>query len=218
MISETTIPIVGQTTLPNAEQDDDTESEEMSSRGQAKKGREAGSDFWDNRKKGLLYKFESFRKLIKVLGWCLLFIKKCRDSVTKKGQIKANTHVDVNVLSKSYINQHYLDINMIESAKKLVFRYAQECAFSEELTLLQNEVELDHNHAIFQRCSTKKRLFKLLAYWDNDAKLIRIRSRTPEFNFQPVVLPEKHQVSWLYLRQIHKDYLHCGVSETIFGM
>ena len=217
--------------------------------------------FWEHKLRGLLYRYNSFRKLIKVLAWMLHFLKRCKAAVAKKkergrGTPNQNIHStrmpsanarypsdvhctssryakypsdvyctssmyaryipnEVHCTSKAYLNKQFLSDLQIKEAKNMIYRFAQESCFDEELKLLQTGHELDSSSKVHQRCTLRKRIFKLVPYWDKDTNLIRIKSRTPQLCANPAVLPGKHRVTWLYLRQIHLDHYHCGISQIL---
>ena len=184
--------------------------------------------WWEDKEKGILYRYSSYRRMINVLAWIKLFITKCKKAVEKKVK-KVRFLIEMDKNSKKCQNKFYLPAELLQKAlasvltdtlwtetNHMVFRYSQEAHFSAEIALLQNGESLNIESKIQQRCTIRKKMYHLLAFWDDHTNLLRIKSRTPNNCKFPIILPSYSMVTWLYLRQIHYDYLHCGISELLF--
>ena len=115
-------------------------------------------------------------------------------------------------VEKKHVNKFFLSTEQIFEAKIRLFRYSQERHFSLELSVLQQNKELDLESQLFKKCKQieiqTKRLKKLLPYYDNDTKLVRVSLRTKRWKKNPIALPKRSACTQLYLMSIHLLFNH----------
>ena len=101
-----------------------------------------------------------------------------------------------------------------------MFRYCQERHFSLEISVLQNQKQLDLDSPLYKKCKQaelqSKRLNKLLPYYDNETNLIRVSVRTPRWKKNPIALPQSSPLTQLYMRSIHLLFNHSSIADTSF--
>ena len=184
--------------------------------------------FWEEKELGLFFRYETFKKLTKVVAWMLHYIQKLRDSVKKTKQFQAQGKErqglpllpKVKCKDKKYLNQFFLARDEIYQSKIRLFRYCQERHFSLEISVLQNQKQLDLDSPLFKKCKQaelqSKRLNKLLPYYDNETNLIRVSVRTPRWKKNPIALPQSSPLTQLYMRSIHLLFNHSSIADTSF--
>ena len=183
---------------------------------------------------GILFLKESWGKTVRIFGWILRFVHKCKAAV-EVTKIYKDTDDYKAKLRKTKI-QHAANqtrfkkkknvekvrpptpwLKMSKTTKKMfltseeqicaeefLFRYAQFSCFGKEISQLRNGHALDSKH----------KLFKLMPFWSHDDKFLRMRGRLPGSNL--ILLPPDHRVTTLYIRYIHKLFGHCSVPHTMY--
>ena len=127
--------------------------------------------FWEDKELGLFFRYETFRECTKTVAWLLHYIQKLRNSVRKTKQIesqgKERKKPAIVSIDKKYVNQFFLSRDEIYEAKIRLFRYCQERHFSLEISVLQNNKQLDLDSPLFKKCKQielqTKRLKKIVA-------------------------------------------------------
>lgn len=135
----------------------------------------------------LLTRYSSFAKLCRVVGYVHRFVSNARSS-SKTGP---------------------LDPSELSRAEKTVLNWVQTEAFPQELRCLQNHQEL----------SKKSPLVSLKPFLDTD-RLIRVGGRLehaelPHSQKHPIVLPAKHHVTSLIMRDKHEQAQHCPPEQLL---
>ena len=176
-------------------------------------------------KNGLLYLRSTWSKTVRILGWIFRFIHACKNLIAMLKRLKSihdnsenykhklrNNRVKRNwcVKAKKTMNfeeivQANLRLSSEEQtfAEEFLFRYAQFCRFSTEISCIRNGKELDTSNA----------LYRLMPVWSED-KFLRMSGRLPSSNL--IILPKDHQVTALYIRHVHTKFNHASVAHTMF--
>ncbi|XP_018404101.1 PREDICTED: uncharacterized protein LOC108780784 [Cyphomyrmex costatus] len=138
----------------------------------------------------ILYKFSSTAKLRRIIAYCMRFINNLR-SIKSKGS---------------------LSIEELEQANIIIIRLVQRQVFEREIEDLRNGREIYR----------KSKLLTLRPFLDEQG-LIRVggRIRHAEINIDQKhpyvfnVLPSRHHITTLILREEHKRLLHCGPEQLL---
>ena len=154
----------------------------------------------------------------------LHYIQKLKNSAKKTKQIqsqgKERQRMPFVPKDKKYLNQFFLSRDEIYQAKIRIFRYGQERHFGLEISVLQNNKQLDLDSSLYKKCKQTelqtKRLKKLLPYYDKETKLIRVCVRTPRWKKNPIALPQRSPCTQLYMRSIHLLFNHSSIADTAF--
>lgn len=144
-------------------------------------------------------KFGKFQKLLCVMACVCKFIRDCREKMGKtERQVK---HLER--LSKKLKPQAILSVLDFQNAEVKLIQKAQFEAFKDDYIALLNDQELQ-----------KKSTFIPLSPYLDDGKIIKISSRikaTPGIrynNMRPAILPNKHAVTELIVKQHHERFCH----------
>ena len=145
-------------------------------------------------------RFSSYRKLLRVTAYVLLFIEKMKSSINRNSSISC-----VSVAADS---NHILSPNLINEAEIILIRQTQR-------KHLFNIVEFFENNN-----KSVPTIVKQLRLFMSNANLVRSAGRIGNSNLneatkQPVLLPENSLLAELIVRDIHERNLHCGVSEVL---
>lgn len=137
--------------------------------------------------------FSSFRKLQRVCAYCLRFI---------------------NNLMKNNFNKIKgpLTIQELKESQYKLIQIAQKEAFPRDYELLVKNIPLSKRSNLLQLCPIL-----------DENKLIRVSGRIQRSNSlydkkHPLILPAKHQITILILKQEHIRLLHCGTTMLLFSI
>ena len=159
------------------------------------------------KKSGLIKRFASWNKLVRVTGRILQFAKKAKKGysnkiMTKPKKNERNIKIEDEERNKEILNDHLLTSQELGEAEKLLFRIAQRLSMKEDIIELQNPDQEAGNK--------NSRLRKLMAKWDPVDQLIRMESRIPQSDL--VILPKGNPISELYVTFHHVTSNHCGTN------
>ena len=143
-----------------------------------------------------IFKFKRFgrkTRLLRAVAWVCRFIFKLKQSV-----------------KKLKLNEGILTTEELEKSEKVITRVVQSEAFAAELKYLTEKsgttkptnyikefnLFLDEDHLL--RCKTKLR-----------------HAEIPEDNKNPIILPSRHQFSWLIIQEAHEKVYHSGIGLTL---
>ena len=98
----------------------------------------------------------------------------------------------------------YLNPEEVTSTENLLFKYAQSKEFAEEISILSDGSEVPKS----------SKIKTLLPIMDEESGLLKHKSRIVDYN--PIILPKDHQVTRLYIQDIHKKFGHSGPSLTLY--
>ena len=145
----------------------------------------------DERIYGLLWKFSSLQKLLRVVAWLRRLSSKCKPPT--------------------------LTFSELEASQLCVLRLAQAQYFSPQAI---KNMQLYGYHKAVEKCpqkDVKNRLMDLLklAPYVDETGLLRVGGRLqnsslPEHMIHPIVLPRRHQVTRLIIEEIHDKNHHFG--------
>ena len=134
--------------------------------------------------------FSSWNRLVAVTAWVRRFVRNCRTV-------------------KSERSTGELTLAELEKAQEVWLKRAQEECFREELTALEENKEL----------SKQSRLRELLPRM-SESGLMRVGGRldkadVPESAKHPIILPKKHPVTTLLIREAHERLHHSGINHVL---
>lgn len=138
----------------------------------------------------LLHQFSTFHKLVRVMAYILRW--------------------KYLVVDQPLCPRPYLTASELSNATTKILLLTQQETFSEELRLLSKGLPLHRN----------SRLLPLSPYLDKDG-LIRVGGRLSNANLEenkkhPIILPSKHHVTKLIIRQFHYQNLHVGTRTLLY--
>ncbi|XP_023313216.1 uncharacterized protein LOC111691290 isoform X1 [Anoplophora glabripennis] len=133
----------------------------------------------------LFSRYSSFTKLHRVVTYCIRFMKNCKAK---------NGSKQIGYLSTTELNESLF----------VLTRLVQSEAFRDEIHCLTNSKPI----------SKKSKLYTLSPFLD-DKNIIRLGGRihNSHFNFDkkfPILLPAKHDLTYLIIKHTHKNLLHAG--------
>lgn len=139
----------------------------------------------------VMSRFSSFLKLQGVIAYCLRFYKIIKHKIRNNGPIT---------------------IDELNEATNVIVKYIQIRAFAYE-----------HKMLISCQTDTRKRLISKISKLDpfiDTAGILRVGGRLKQApisydNKHPMLLPEKHHVTNLIIRQCHENELHAGIQATL---
>ena len=137
-----------------------------------------------------LERFSNFNRAVRALAWVHRFIYNCRQQTEESRRAGE------------------LTLDEVHHGKMALVRAAQEDSFPVETLALQS------GHHLLR----ESKLLCLRPYYDQNDKVIRLRRRTElsaEGGEDPVVLPQKHQITNLIIRDTHRRLHHAGTSHTL---
>ena len=149
--------------------------------------------------KDILAKFNDWHKVINTIAWCKRFIK----NLTRRGQRCLTRRGQRKAKSINY-EELYLLPEEIQETERVLFQYAQKCEFANEVACLSQGLDIEKN----------SKLKTLIPFWDADEKLLKHSSRIVGYN--PPILPKDHEVTRLFIHDIHKKFGHSGPSLTLY--
>lgn len=141
----------------------------------------------------LYERYSSFTRLKRIIAYCIRFIRKCKQ---KKENIESK-NADVMNLS----------VNEIQIAFQTIIRQVQLEAFAKEIEGLENNAQCKGN------------LNSLAPFMDNEG-ILRVGGRITNSNLSysvkhPILLPSKHIITRLIIREIHINNLHTSTQATL---
>lgn len=141
----------------------------------------------------VLERFSSFKRLTHVVSYLLRFIHNCKVTLTER-------------------NFGELSGDEIKAGVEAVIRIVQRQVFLTEIKALEDSNRIPKN----------SKLYNLSPFLD-DTGVIRVGGRIAksqlEFNFKhPMIIPSKHHVTSLIIRQEHARNLHAGCQTVLAGI
>ncbi|XP_033222717.1 uncharacterized protein LOC117176572 [Belonocnema kinseyi] len=141
----------------------------------------------------ILIKYSNFKKLQRVIAYCVRFIRNLK--------IRVKTPRQMGPLLPNELN----------SASRIILKWTQYEVFSSEIRALSKGKQVDQ----------KSSLFRLNPFLDDG--LIRVggrldRAPIPESQKHPIILPKNHHVTKLIIRVELLKKLHAGTNATLYGV
>ncbi|XP_039304386.1 uncharacterized protein LOC113004841 [Solenopsis invicta] len=148
----------------------------------------------------LLLKHESFGKICRIIAYCFRFIDAARRSADKS---KPN---------KQQYMARSIGIEEMNRAEKVILKQTQREGFPLELRSLASNQDLPRENKL-----------KSLSPFIDDDGLIRIggrlrHARLSEEQKHPIVLPARHRLALLIMREEHIRMLHCPSEQLLHSM
>ena len=171
------------------------------------------SDLKEPHKNGLLQKFQSWNKLLRVVARVQLFIKSCQKGwavkVMKKPSKSDLIGMKIQEIEKNreVLNDHLLSSEQLCEAMKFLFRLSQYLSFKSEIVAVKAG---EHSEEKEQPLSRKSNLYRLRPFYDKEDCLIRMHSRVPASNL--IILPRNSRISELFVYHQHVLNNHVGVN------
>ena len=167
----------------------------------------------DDTIKNVLGRHNNWRKTVNTLSWCRRFCTNLRQKVTENKEkrttrgSKRKTLKNIPIAkAKTKLNyeNYYLQPKEVTATENLLFQYAQRCEFATEIALLSEGSAIPKD----------SKIKTLIPIWDKKEELLRHSSRI--MNYQPIILPKDHQVTKLFIQDVHKKFGHSGPSLTLY--
>ena len=153
----------------------------------------------------VLKRYNNWRKCVNILAWCKRFCANARQKArTKSTTIQRKTRLVRKMSPKINYDELHLQPTEVTAMENLLFRYAQSSEFVTEITNLKNNLEIPKD----------SKLKKLLPKWDNELELLLHSSRIAGYN--PVILPYDHEITRLFIHDVHTKFGHSGPSLTLY--
>ena len=182
---------------------------------------------------GILYRKSKWPKVVRIFGFVLRYVKKLQIRVATRKKLEElklksekyktklrrkgkNVPTSVKKEPKALPKLKMLPENKIVYdfirltseevifAEMMLFRYCQFTSFSKQISCLRNKQELQENDI----------LFKLMPFWSEDERILRIFNLT-QIGTNQIVLPKGHRVGDLYIKYIHTMYNHSSIPHTM---
>ena len=172
-----------------------------------------GSKDEDDVIKNVLNRHNNWRKTVNTLSWCKRFYTTLKQKVaenkerrTTRGSQRRTLRNDTGAKAKTKFNyeNYHLHPTEITAIEHLLFQYAQRCEFETEIKLLSSGSDILKD----------SKIKTLIPIWDEKEELLRHNSRI--MNYQPIILPKDHQVTKLYIQNVHQKFGHSGPSVTLY--
>ena len=170
-------------------------------------------DLTEPHKNGLLQKFQSWNKLLRVVARVQLFIKSCQKGWAVKVRKKPSKSdligmkIHESEKNRKVLNDHLLSSEQLCEAMKFLFRLSQYLSFKSEIVAVKAG---EHSEERKQPLSRKSNLYGLRAFHDKKDCLIRMHSRVPASNL--IILPRNNRISELFVYHQHVLNNHVGVN------
>ena len=171
------------------------------------------SDLKEPHKNGLLQKFQSWNKLLRVVARVQLFIKSCQKGWAVKVMKKPSKSdligmkIQETEKNREALNDHLLSSEQLCEAMKFLFRLSQYLSFKSEIVAVKAG---EHSEEKEQPLSRKSNLYRLRPFYDKEDCLIRMHSRVPASNL--IILPRNSRISELFVYHQHVLNNHVGVN------
>ena len=168
-------------------------------------------DLTEPQKNGLLQKFSSWNKLLRVVARMQRFIKSCKKGWNVKVKKKPSKNDLVGIkIEEIEKNRDLLKDNLLSSeelgeAMIFLFRLSQYLSMKDEIVALKAK-DPSKSDVLGQKSS----LYRLRAFYDTQDCLIRMRSRIPASNL--IILPRNNKISELFVYYQHTVNNHVGVN------
>lgn len=145
------------------------------------------SSLWND-----LSEFSTKRKIVRVLGYCLRFIR----NIQEKDKSKRLYH-------------HYLQPAELQTSLQTVLLLVQSSAFHDDIKRLQNKMELGR----------QSKLLSLNPFLD-ESGMLRVGGRIQKSNLafdikHPIILPSNHEFTKMAIQEAHLHTLHGGTQLTL---
>ena len=159
----------------------------------------------DDMIKKVLDQHNYWKKSINTIAWIKRFWNNLKKSKVDQ-QNKSLSRMTRRKKPKPMVNygELYLDPEEVTSTENLVFKYAQSQEFGEEISCLNEGTELPKS----------SRIRKLIPFLDEEDGLLKHKSRIT--GYTPIILPKDHQVTKLFIQDVHKKFGHSGPSLTLY--
>ena len=173
----------------------------------------ASVDEEDDMLKEVLDRHNNWKKSINIIAWIRRFWTNFKQKVDQRKKNKSSDQSRKMTLrhqrkQKKAIQINYEDLYLnseeVTSTEDLLFKYAQSKEFANEISLLRGGSEVPKN----------SKIKKLLPIWDEETGLLKHNSRIVDY--KPIILPKDHQVTRLFIHDIHKKFGHSGPSLTLY--
>ena len=167
----------------------------------------------DDMLKEVLDRHNNWKKSINIIAWIRRFWSNVKQKVDQQNQNKPSGQIRKMTLrhpkkQKRAIQINYEDLYLnpeeVTDTENLLFKYAQSKEFAEEISLSSGGSEVPRN----------SKIKKLIPIWDEETGLLRHNSRIVDY--KPIILPKDHQVTRLFIHDIHKKFGHSGPSLTLY--
>ena len=172
----------------------------------------------------ILSKHNNWRKSVNIISWIRRFWINCKQGNGPHADNESNSYhqgsaTSTNASQKMMLRSRsqpskkkikinydelYLSPEEVTTTENLLFKYAQNRQFPEELSIISEGGEVPKSSPI-------KTLIPML---DEKTGLLRHKSRIT--GYTPIILPKDHIVTRLYIHHIHKMFGHSGPSLTLY--
>ena len=171
------------------------------------------NEFWnsqnsaDPKNSGILHRFHSWSKLLRVTARVLQFIQACKKGWKNKEkdkpeECKLKLRMDETEKNRATLNHedNLLKIEQLEVAQKFLFRLAQYMELGDEVEQLKTQ----------KNVSRTSKIYRLRPVWDTVDNLVRMTGRAPSTSL--ILLPKYGRVSELFVHHVHRYHNHLGTS------
>ena len=173
----------------------------------------ASLDEEDDVIKDILTRYNDWKKSVKIISWIRRFWKNFKNKADQQNKTTTqNQRMKLRNKAKPKQNKQmridydtlYLYPEEITNTEELLFKYAQSKEFSEEISNLSEGLEV-------QKTSKIKKLIPIM---DEETGLLRHKSRI--VGYKPIILPKDHQITKLFINDVHKKFGHSGPTLTLY--
>ena len=155
--------------------------------------------------KDVLIRHNNWRKCVNILAWCQRFCANARlKAKSKNYNMQRRTRLVRKMSPKINYDELHLHPIEVTAMENLLFRYAQSSEFAAEITNLKDNLEIPKD----------SKIKKLIPKWNNELELLIHSSRIEGYN--PVILPRDHEITKLFIYDVHKKFGHSGPSLTLY--
>ena len=168
-------------------------------------------DLIEPHKNGLIQKFPSWNKLLRVVARVKMFIRSCQKGwavkVRKKPSKSDLVGIKIEEIEKNreLFKDNLLSSEQLGEAMLFLFRLSQYLSMKSELMALKAE-----NPSKNDVLGRKSNLYRLKAFFDTIDCLIRMQSRVPASNL--IILPRNSKISELFVYHQHVMNNHVGIN------
>ena len=160
--------------------------------------------------KNVLGRHNNWRKSVNTLAWCKRYCAKLKqnlegneDKITTRSQKALRNVPKTKVKTKFNYDEFILHPKEITAMENFLFQYAQQSQFATEISLLSKGLEIQPN----------SKIKTLIPIWVEEEQLLRHDSRL--MDYKPIILPKDHQVTLLFIHDVHKKFGHSGPTLTL---
>ena len=170
-------------------------------------------DLIEPQNNGLLQKYSSWSKLMRVVARMQQFIKACQKGWAVKVKKKPSKSdlvgmkIEESAKNRELLKDNLLSSEQLEKAMKFLFRLSQYLSMRDEIVALKAGTPANSEVPALNR---KSNLYKLRAVYDPEDCLIRMTSRIPASNL--IILPRKNRISELFVYYQHVINNHVGTN------